>query len=73
MILDLGSSTRRELMVDHVYPAETWGRGGHTGVNKMDTAKTSQSQKLKEKMETLKEVVLWRVIRVEKIKVWDWG
>ena len=27
MILDLGSFTRRGLMVDRVNPAETWGKG----------------------------------------------
>ena len=30
MILDLGSFTRRGVMVEHVSPAETWGLGVDT-------------------------------------------
>ena len=28
MVLDLGSFTRRRLLVDHVYPVGTWGGRG---------------------------------------------
>ena len=41
------------------------------GVNKMDTAANSQSQKWKEKLETWKKVDLGRVNGVEKITVVD--
>jgi len=47
VILDLGSFTRRGLMVDHVYLAETWGGGGGCRAHKeqrvQDLAEVAQN------------------------------